>query len=62
VYRALYKQSSETYGSFNKINMVSQNPYLLAIYYWQNREELKAASKAAAASTSKEMLAASMDD
>jgi len=42
--------------------MVSQNSYLLAIYYWWHPKELKAESKAAAASISKEMLAASMDD
>jgi hypothetical protein len=41
--------------------MVSQNSYLLAIYYWQHPKELKAESKAAAASNSKEILAAGTD-
>jgi len=42
--------------------MVSQNSYLLAIYYWGHPKELKAESKAVAASMSNEMLAAGMED
>jgi len=42
--------------------MVSQNSYLLAIYYWGHPKELKAESKAVAASMSIEMLPPGMDN
>jgi len=61
-YTGLYKRSSDTYVSFNKINMVSQNSYPLVIYYWGHHKEVKAESKAVAASMSTEVLAAGIDD